>query len=213
MSLQKKISWDIKKGAPLKVALFGGAFDPITSGHLKVMHILLNRGFQIWLCPCFEHNYGKNMTEPFHRWLMCKKVTRNIKNVFVCDLEIKNKISGGTYNFLKCLFSFKGIERYDFYYVIGLDNALTFSAWYKAEELKKMLKFITLNRPGFNVEPRQWYTQFPHIFIDDKDLVRVSSTQIRELFLTKERNEFDKFKGLLSRIAYNYIKENNLYKD
>src|SRR4051812_6096446 len=48
-------------GRKLRVALLGGAFDPVHRGHLEVAAEVLRLGEvdEVWLMPCYEHLEGK----------------------------------------------------------------------------------------------------------------------------------------------------------
>ena len=83
-------------GRKIKVAILGGAFDPVTKGHIAVAkHVLDNaREFdEAWLMPCFTHMYGKDMTEPGHRLAMCRLAIEADQRLQVSAYEVKNHVS------------------------------------------------------------------------------------------------------------------------
>jgi len=45
------------------VAILGGAFDPITIGHVQVAEQVLAKGLvdEVWFMPCFKHRFGKRL--------------------------------------------------------------------------------------------------------------------------------------------------------
>ena len=84
-----------------KIALFGGAFDPITRGHIEVIDAVSPYVDQVWLMPAYTHIYGKKMTSFNHRFQMCMMATSNRNNVFPAPAEPLYKTKGKTYNLIK----------------------------------------------------------------------------------------------------------------
>ena len=201
-----------------RIALLGGAFNPITKGHLEIAQLVKDRlGCEVWIMPAYSHTYNKKMVSPEHRIKMCKLAAPSFK---IFDYEIKNKIKGGTLSLYNILKEDKEYKDYDFSWIIGMDNANTIENWVNAEELLDKVKFIVIPRPGVKEDPtKTWYKQSPHIFIESylKDYVfEISSTKVRTLLTEyyKKRN-FYTLQDLEHYIETNllyYIIINKLYE-
>lgn len=206
-------------GRKTSVALIGGAFNPVTNGHIKLAQFILNSSKiadQCWLVPCYTHLYGKNMATPEQRLAMCDMAVKVDGRIKVCDYEIRNKFKGETYHFLKQLLAESfAKDQYDFSYAIGLDNANTFNKWVNYEDLERMMRFIVVGRQGIARDEKvDWYLKPPHIYLtpDKSEIPEVSSTQVRTEI---ERMEYfgnaDEVKKLINHDVYEYIKYQGLY--
>ena len=56
----------------MKVGIIGGAFNPPTFGHIRMAQVAREYVDEVWLQPCFNHMYGKNMVSPQQRLDMCR---------------------------------------------------------------------------------------------------------------------------------------------
>lgn len=202
-------------GRKTKVAILGGAFDPIHKGHIKLAQFVLNSSGQfdeVWLMPAYEHMYGKHMISPEHRLKMCEIASRIDGRIKVFDYEIKNKLKGETYYFFKKLHEEKELmEKYQFSMIIGSDNANTFDKWVNFEELERMTQFVVVSRPGVKRDENvNWYLNNPHIYLygNETQTMEVSSTMVKNFLLY----DCDKVNEYIDEEVYKYIISNNLYK-
>ena len=193
-----------------QVAILGGAFDPITVGHVKLAQFVLNNvsGLnEVCLTPCYGHVYDKKMISANHRLQMVRLGILNIPEITVCDIEIKDKLPGDTYSLIKRL---REVEtNYNFSVIIGQDNANTIHLWVENEWLKNNVRVIVVPRKGIErIKTDNWYLQPPHLFLNKKtNIPEISSTQIRNL-LKKDRTIRPEE---LDEKVYQYILANNLY--
>src|SRR4030043_1589263 len=161
------------------IGVFGGSFDPITIGHLEVAQYILDNTFikYILLTPCYSHSFGKKISSPIIRLKMCKLVCKYFYNIKISNFEIKNKLSGSTYEFMiKFKQKYKD-ENFNFFNIIGMDNANDFMLWHNYDELINSFQFIVVPRNG--VERNNdidWYLQGNHIFLDKCNVTDISST-------------------------------------
>ena len=219
MSLKRKILWDKSKflNDKIKVAIFGGAFDPITKGHILIINTLLEQKLvdQVWICPCHQHQFNKKMCDIHHRIKMIKIATRHNRKVAIkfkpSYIYILNYENVSTYDFIKNLSIEPNISIYDFSMVIGLDNALNFEKWKNFKELQELIKFIIIPRKGYNLDENvDWFLKAPHIYLSTIEIISSSSTEIRNILMTKQSSLL--LNNLLDKKVYNYIIENKLYE-
>ena len=213
-------------GRKTKIAALGGAFNPITLGHIEVARYVLNtsRTFdEVWLFPCCSHMFGKEMASPENRVIMCNLAIHDPR-IKVCDYEIRNRLSGETYQTVKLLLEEDFAKnQYDFSWIIGMDNANVFDTWVNYELLEKMIRFVVVPREGYPMDPKvNWYLKQPHIFLAsaDKPIMEVSSTEVRSCLEHNWKiydgsgtwahgNPLDR---MLDPAVYKYIIANKLYQ-
>ena len=190
------------------VAIYGGAFNPITLAHVQVIHAVLDRGFdQVWLMPTFKHRFNKTMESPEHRLKMCQIVASTNNRIRVFDYEITHELSNGTYDFVNRLKKETELNKHNtFSLIIGSDNANIFDQWLNSELLKNTIPFVVVSRPGYDIIPNSWYMNPPHTFIQT-EIIQTSSTVVREII----KRDIDASKKFLLEEVWEYILNNNLY--
>lgn len=202
-------------GRKIRVAILGGAFDPITVGHIALAKFVLNASKQfdeVWIMPCFSHMYGKDMASPGDRISMIKLALRDEdRRIRLFPFEIENELAGETYHFAKCLADDPLSETHNFSMIIGMDNANTFSQWVNYIDLERMMRFVVVHRPGQTPDPNvDWYLNGRHIYLkpdENSGLLETSSTQVRQ----GVSGQTD-WTHLVSPLVAKYIEQNGLYK-
>ena len=209
-------------GRKTQVAIIGGAFDPVTVGHIEMAKFILMSSRwadEVWFMPTFQHMDGKKMESPNHRLKMLELATINDGRIKVSDFEIKNELKGETYHMLNKITHDSEYENYRFAFVIGMDRANTIDSWYNYEELLKMdVPFIISPRKGYQVDQKNnWYMQKPHMYIHEEEnfpVSNISSSEIRKTLLNfsflKEEVVF--LEEMLDEMVLKYIINNELYK-
>lgn len=134
----------------MKIGILGGAFDPITRGHIDVAKHVLNSEVgidEVWILPCYESMTKKQLKNSYHRLQMCQLAIKNEPNynIKICDFEIKNKLCCPTYDIiLKFYESFDKENTY--YFIIGMDNAIKIKSWENYQKLLEIMSFIVVSR-------------------------------------------------------------------
>lgn len=215
-------------GRKTTVALLGGAFNPVTNGHIQVAKFVLNSCNlfdEVWLVPCGNHMFNKKMVSPEHRLEMCKIATKSDGRIRVFDYETKHNLSGETYYFLNRLMNDEEYENYNFSYIIGMDNANGIQKWVNSEQLINLVRFVVVPRSGQNQDQNvTWYLKSPHVYLkpDESFVVGnddISSTKARELLYNKRdlaliMNEGDlSLDKYLDPLVTDYILRHGLYKN
>lgn len=191
-----------------KVAIFGGAFNPITLGHTEVANLVLRSALvdEVWLMPAYSHMYHKEMVLPEHRLKMID-LSIDDKHIKSFDFEIKHELSGETYKLVDKLLSGQEYKDYEFSFIMGLDNANTFHKWVNYEYLRDKIPFIVVPRTGYNYQKDiYWYLKSPHTYIVSNPLIEISSTHVRTTIKNGESLD-----GMLHPVVIDYIYKNSLY--
>jgi len=204
-------------GRKVKVAILGGAFNPITKGHIQVAQFVLDTSKtfdEVWIMPCYEHMYGKKLVDAQHRLNMCELAAQADGRIKIFDYEIDKKLSGETFHLAKRLLEEDfAKDNFDFSLIIGQDNAETFDQWVNYEELERMMRFVVVPRKGIEqkVSTDAWYLKSPHIYLfkDDTPIMEISSTVVRTALATLENP--DSIYDYVDEKVLEYIKTNRLY--
>lgn len=210
-----------------KIGIFGGAFDPITLGHLEMIEQATGFFDEILVLPSFTHADGKKMA-PFARRMMmiysaiCERGL-HLKGVFPSAFEsivdecqtsrvVENLINVVTFARLD-----SDRDDPEFYFIIGEDAINNLETWEGHERLKQLVNFYVFNR----YQPRKlrfkdgmcqqqngdkWYAQEPHRLINRVPHSGYSSTIVRDAV----RKGYD-FSGMVSPSVYEYIRTYKLY--
>jgi nicotinate-nucleotide adenylyltransferase len=209
-------------GRKTKVAILGGAFNPITKGHIQLAQFVLNTSGEfdeVWLMPAYHHMYNKEMESAEDRLKMCSIAARVDGRIKVFDYEIRHQLAGETFNLFKRLRQEEELnKKYSFSMIIGIDNANTFDKWVNYTELERMVRFVVVPRKGYERDEKvDWYLQKPHIFLNkESDIIEVSSTMVRNLMTGFYDNHLsgntDELKNYLNIEVLEYILSRKLYK-
>ncbi|MEK7309923.1 MAG: nicotinate (nicotinamide) nucleotide adenylyltransferase [Planctomycetota bacterium] len=199
----------------MKIIIFGGTFNPIHNGHLRIARHL-RRKFKpdkVLFIPChipYHKNY-QGLAAPKHRLNMARLAVSGATGWAVSDMDIKR---GGRTFSIDTLKSLKRKYRAqtEFYFVIGADSLVDLPHWYKIGELSRLCRFITIARPGYHFA--KLVKHLPAYLIKDiKQLyqadirIDISSTQIR-----KNIRAGKSVKSLVPKAVESYIKKHRLFE-
>lgn len=202
----------------MNICVFGGAFDPIHSGHINIAIQSINYFnidkliFMVSKEPPHKENHK---AEFFHRYNMVKIALKSINNdkFLVSDIENKMKEKSYTYNSLIELK--KHYKDSNFYFLTGSDIFSTITEWYNWEKLLDITNFIIGYRPGVSFEsmmnnlPEKVQNKIKmkdNVFLFNfEDKIDISSSEIRSNVLL--------YKDFLDKNVYEYIINNKLYKE
>lgn len=212
-------------GRKTKVAVLGGAFDPITKGHIETAQFVLDiskKFDEVWLMPCHSHMNGKEMAPAEHRLEMCRIASRMDGRIHVSDYEVKHQLSGESYKLAKRLLAADSEfeANYSFSFVIGQDNANTFHNWVNFEELERLIPFVVVPRVGTAPDfSNPWYLKPPHIYlVGEREMKECSSTEVRMHYaritgsIPQTVHSIDKIQEMMDVKVMNYIAAEGLDK-
>lgn len=171
-------------GRKKQIAILGGAFNPVTNGHILTAQYILDnsRTFdEVWLMPCYAHMFNKEMESAEKRKALLELAAKVDRRIRVFDYEIKHQLAGETYATVKKLLADGNYtHNYDFSIAIGMDNALTFENWVNYADLERSIRFVVVPRQGYAFRPG-WFLRPPHIYLHgDAPIPAIASTDIRK---------------------------------
>lgn len=132
----------------LRIALYGGTFDPIHHGHLILAREARERlGLdRVVFIPAARSPFkpGVEMTPPEVRLAMVRAAVAGEDGLEVDDAEIRR---GGTSYTIDTVLAAR--ERWpdaELFWFIGQDHVGELDKWHRAEELRALVKFIVFSR-------------------------------------------------------------------
>ena len=180
----------------MRVGLYGGTFDPIHNGHVHVIEQLIGRNIvdRLLVVPAGQPRLREHEPKATgaERRQMCQLAVNSLAP------EIKSKVEVNPIEVLRegPSYTIDTVEAVAQTYpddsivvVVGTDAYTNIDQWHRADELKKMVEFVVIDRPNFPGTPNL-----------DVAAIAVSATQIRE-------HHSDEVPAAVAA----YIKEHNLY--
>jgi nicotinate-nucleotide adenylyltransferase len=129
----------------MKVALYGGSFDPPHAGHVAIATEALRvlPIDKLVIVPAWRNPFKPSIiasAEVRHRWL--KEIFAPYEKVEISDFEISQNRSVYTIETVKHYASFCD----EIYLIIGADNLEKLHDWHCIEELKTMVTWVVAAR-------------------------------------------------------------------
>jgi len=196
----------------LRLGIFGGAFNPVHNGHINLAESYIKSLSldKLIVIPTANppHRNGDDFAAGFHRLKMLSLAFKDVERTEISDLEFKRDGKSYTYDTIEQLK--KIYSNAEIFLIIGADQFLSFTKWYKYDEILKETVLCTAPREKDMVQLIKSYAENTlngaKYFIADFEPVVVSSSEIRELIINKKDVSY-----LLPENVYKYIKETGLY--
>ena len=185
----------------MRIGLYGGTFDPIHNGHLHVIAQLIERKLvdRLLVLPAGEPRLREHapVAQGSDRRAMCQQAINSLAP------EIKSHVEVNPIEILRegPSYSIDTVEAVAATYpddqlvlIVGSDAYQKIDQWHRVEELKKMVEFIVIDRPGFASQSGNGASTH------EIGAIEVSATEIRS----------GSSQEVPAAVAA-YIKEHNLY--
>ncbi|MCM3126150.1 MULTISPECIES: nicotinate-nucleotide adenylyltransferase [unclassified Paenibacillus] len=192
----------------MKVGIMGGTFDPIHMGHLMAAEAVKDvyKLDEIWFMPSHipPHKHAAGATGE-QRLEMTNLATEEYGDYRVLDVEI---VRGGvSYTIDTMEIIRRQHPDINLYFIIGADMVNYLSRWERIEDLTKLVTFIGVGRPGFelHLDDLPDFLQ-EHVLHADMPQVEISSTGIRRR-LAKGRS----VRFMVPKAVLDYITRSGLY--
>lgn len=173
----------------MRIAIYGGSFNPMHIGHEKIVDYVLNNlnMDKIIIIPVGIPSHRENNLEQSDtRLKICKEIFKGNKKIEVSNIEIKSEGKSYTYDTLLKLIDLYG-ENNEFFEIIGEDSLKSLKTWKNYEELLKICKFIVFRRKDDkNIQIDEEFLNNKNIIILENEYYNISSTEIRNMVKNNE---------------------------
>ena len=191
---------------PLRVALYGGSFDPPHVAHQEAVRLVAEHPEvdRLLVLPVFEHAFDKSLAAFEHRVAMCELCMLAHPNVEVSRLEAHLERPNFTLNTLQALLA--AHPEYRLRLVVGADVLQDAAKWHRFEDVIALAPLLPLGRVGV------LSTAAPPPVLPD-----VSSTEIRKQLARRGTAELPSelrahLSSLVAAPVLDYIEAHDLYR-
>lgn len=198
----------------MSIAVFGGSFDPVHNGHVRLAENVLNKGIsadRVIIVPAYVSPFkqdGKRYADGFHRLNMCRAAFAHISNAEVSDYELHCEGISYTVSTLRHFHSIFPDEK--LYFIVGSDSLRTLPTW---KNFPEIMRLCTIAAAARSEEDRLNIRKFAEDVLPYGEVVTVdcepfeiSSTEIRRLI-----GEGKDFSPYVPGAVAKYIRDNRLY--
>jgi len=198
----------------MRIAFFGGTFDPPHNGHLELARHILKLGAtdRVLFVPAYDppHKLGQKISSFADRYAMLELLIADEPDIIISDIErrvaLKPSYSVKILKLLEKEFPDDTLQL-----LIGGDSLAAFHTWYKAKELVAEYEIICYPRKGYKVDResllKHWTSKEIDILLEtilQMPFFDISSTSVRnnitDKTITKNIKEnvlkYIKYKGL-----------------
>ncbi|HKG79503.1 MAG TPA: nicotinate-nucleotide adenylyltransferase, partial [Pyrinomonadaceae bacterium] len=132
-----------------RIALYGGTFDPVHTGHLEVAR-KVSQLFEIekvLFIPAqmAPHKIGRPVTAPAHRYAMLALATQNDPELVISTFELDAPDRRYTVDTIE---HFQRELDAELFFIMGADSWSEITTWREWERLLMMTNHIVVTRPG-----------------------------------------------------------------
>lgn len=135
----------------MKLAVFGGTFNPVHSGHLRVAGNLLVAGLadRVLFVPARipPHKEDSDLARGCDRLEMLRLAIRGTPSFEASPIELAREGRSYTADTLAALAAERAGD--SLHFVLGSDNFAEVGKWARFEELVLLCEFLVVERPGF----------------------------------------------------------------
>jgi nicotinate-nucleotide adenylyltransferase len=215
-----------------RAAIYGGTFDPVHNGHLKVA-----RGVQklfgldeVILMPAYvpPHKRGAGITSAFHRFAMLALATEHDEGLTISTAELDQPDRPYAVDTVAYMQETLGSDC-RLFFVMGADSWSEITTWREWRRLLTMCDHLVVTRPGYElptddvrgkvvdvrgknnvaIQAIVEASQSPQVFVTDTVFEDVSATAIR----AAAKNGQAELTNMVPREVAHYIEKYELYRN
>jgi nicotinate-nucleotide adenylyltransferase len=189
----------------VRVALYGGSFNPPHLGHQLACAVALAAARpaidEVWLVPTFVHAFGKPLAPFDDRVAMCERAARIFGGRAKVS-RIEEELGGASYTLNTWDALHARFPADEFALLIGADIAPERPRWHAWPELSARARFLVVGRAGYEAG-----ASTPHDQRLPIDLPALSSTEARRRLAAGEPTP-----GILDEEVRAYAQAAKLYE-
>lgn len=196
----------------MNIGVFGGSFNPVHNQHVKIAALAVEKlKLNKLLIVPSNISPGKNQTDNSrHRLNMAELAFAKVKNIEVCDYEIKS--GGESYTYLTIDYFKKKYPHDSLFFILGGDAFLELYSWKNPELIVKNAEIAVYERENseiFNKALLDFKCKYnKETRVISAEVSDISSTKIRILIsFGQDVSEY------LDNDVCKYISDNNLYNE
>ena len=216
-----------------RAAIYGGTFDPLHNGHLRVARRVqklfgLDELFFVPACVP-PHKRGAGISSAFHRFAMLALATQKDEPLRVSTVELDNPERPYAVETVARMQEQLGTD-YRLFFVMGADSWSEITTWREWQRLLTMCDHIVVTRPGYELDPAAAGANLidlrgktddeinalvsqsasPRVFVTDAVFEDVSATAIRAAARQGDTNALTK---MVPHEVATYIEKYGLYRN
>ena len=216
-----------------RAAIYGGTFDPVHNGHLKVargVQKLFELDEVILIPACVPpHKRGAGITPAFHRFAMLTLATEHDDRLLVSTVELDQPERPYAVDTVARMQESLGSDC-RLFFVMGADSWSEITTWREWQRLLMMCDHIVVTRPGYRlpidavrgqvvdvrgkeaaaVQASINGLQSPQVFVTDSVFEDVSATAIRA---TARNGKLTELTTMVPPEVAKYIEKYELYRN
>ena len=217
-----------------RIAIYGGTFDPVHSGHLeiarRVSQLFAIDEFLFVPAMVAPHKQDREVSGALHRYAMLALATNREPQLSISTFELDGP--GRQYT-VDTLFHFRSLfpESVDLFFVMGADSWAEITTWREWRRLLTLANLIVVTRPGYEISVAQVGAEIAasvvdlrgategavasepgsqKVFVTDVVMLDVSATEIRLAAGEDDREQLNK---LVPLEVAEYIRKYRLYRN
>lgn len=174
----------------MKLALFGGSFDPIHRGHIEPVQAarkILGLDRVLYLPTAVPPHKPERILAPAHaRYAMVEMALLDQEGLYASTFELT--LGRPAYT-IETLESFReAMPKVDLHLLIGGDSYADLDHWVRWREIVEAARLVVLTRPGWTLEEASLSPELAdlarsgRIVFVHQPPVDISSTRLREIF-------------------------------
>jgi nicotinate-nucleotide adenylyltransferase len=170
----------------VRIAFYGGSFDPPHLGHLAIAEALIGQ-FELdefVFIPAFHapHKKQRQPTPAYDRYAMLCLATQNDADISVSRIEIEAPEKPYSFETLGRLVDM--LPRVQIYFVMGADSWNEITTWREWEVVLSLTNHIVITRPGYELDTEHVTEEIASRIVDLRGLTGKASQVVDQMSTT-----------------------------